>query len=97
MDKHPVLARSRAVGSAQELFFFIYADDDGKTYISTFDRITRGMITIRHRHRGGRTLLQLVLPLAEGVLCAILGTKYEARIVWWRFDKLIGNGGGLVK
>jgi hypothetical protein len=27
----------------------------------------------------------------DGVLCALLGTKYEARIVWWRFDKTLGR------
>ena len=33
----------------------------------------------------------------DGVLSALLGTRYEARIVWWRFDKLMGADAGIVK
>jgi len=29
--------------------------------------------------------------MAEGILSAILGSRYEARFVWWRFDRLIGG------
>jgi hypothetical protein len=27
----------------------------------------------------------------DGILSAMLGSPYEARFVWWRFDKMIGG------
>jgi hypothetical protein len=33
----------------------------------------------------------------EGVVSALLGTKYEAHLVWWRFDRLGAPGNGLIK
>ncbi|MCK7485527.1 MAG: hypothetical protein MZU97_08180 [Bacillus subtilis] len=28
----------------------------------------------------------------DGILCALMGTRFEARVVWWRFDKVLPGG-----
>jgi hypothetical protein len=86
------------LGAAGRDFFFIYADDDGKTYISTYDRITRETARYSIDIATDELFYNAYYLSPDGVLCALLGTKYEARIVWWRFDKLLsGTSAGIVK
>jgi hypothetical protein len=85
------------LGAAGRAFFFIYADDDGKTYISTYDRTTREMTRYALDISADELFYNTYYLSRDGVLCALLGTKYEARVVWWRFDKLIGANTGIVK
>lgn len=85
------------IGAAGRAFFFIYADDDGKTYVSTFDRTTRETIRYSIDIAADELFYNAYYLSPEGVLCALLGTKYEARIVWWRFDKLISANASIVK
>ncbi|MGA2545078.1 MAG: hypothetical protein ABSF43_00900 [Rectinemataceae bacterium] len=85
------------LGAAGRAFFFIYADDDGKTYISTYDRTTREITRYALDISADELFYNAYYLSRDGVLCALLGTKYEARVVWWRFDKLIGANTGIVK
>lgn len=85
------------LGAAGRDFFFIYADDDGRTYISAFDRFTRDAVRYSIDIAADELYYNSYFLSRDGVLCAILCTKYEARIAWWRFDRLMGSKGGLVK
>jgi hypothetical protein len=85
------------IGAAGQAFFFINADDDGKTYVSTFDRTTREMARYSIDIAADELYYNAYYLSRDGVLCALLGTKYEARIVWWRFDKFLGAKAGIVK
>ncbi len=85
------------LGAAGRTFFFIFADDDGKTYISTFNRTTREMIRYSLDISADELFYTTYFLSRDGVLCALLGTKYEARAVWWRFDKLIGSNAGIMR
>jgi hypothetical protein len=85
------------LGVAGRDFFFIYANDDGRTYISTFDRITRQTVRYALDIAADELFYDAFYLSREGVLCALLATEYEARVVWWRFDKLLGVDGGLAK
>jgi hypothetical protein len=85
------------LGAAGRDFFFIYADDDGRTYISTFDRTTKAVSRYSIDITADELFYNSYFLSHDGVLCALLGTKYEARVVWWRFDKLIGASAGIVK
>jgi hypothetical protein len=85
------------LGAAGRDFFFIYADDDGRTYISTFDRTTKAVSRYSIDVTSDELFYNSYFLSRDGVLCALLGTKYEARVVWWRFDKLIGTSAGIVK
>jgi hypothetical protein len=82
------------LGAAGRSFFFIYADDDGKTYISTFDRTTRASAKYSIDIAADELYYNAFYLTKDGVLCALLGTKYEAKVVWWRFDKLLGAKAG---
>ena len=98
-DGHSVkFARIPALlGVAGRDFFFIYANDDGRTYISTYDRITRQTVRYALDIAADELFYDAFYLSREGVLCALLATEYEARVVWWRFDKLLGVDGGLAK
>jgi hypothetical protein len=85
------------LGAAGRDFFFIFADDDGKSYISTYDRTTKVVSRYSIDIEPDELFYNSYFLSRDGVLCALLGTKYEARMVWWRFDKLVGASGGLVK
>ncbi|HTX71351.1 MAG TPA: hypothetical protein VMC79_00860 [Rectinemataceae bacterium] len=83
------------IGAAGNAFFLMTGDDAGKTYLSTFDRtshlITRYSIDIAPEEQ----FYNAFTLSKEGILCALLGTRYEARIVWWRFDRIVkGLGSG---
>jgi hypothetical protein len=81
------------LGVAGRNLFFIYADDDGKTFISAYDRSTRIMARFNIDIAPDELFYNNFYLSPDGVLCALLGTKYEARIVWWRFDKSLGRTG----
>ncbi len=85
------------LGAAGKAFFLMYADDDGRTYVATYDRITREMTKYSIDISTDELFYNAYYLSRDGVLCALLGTKYEARVVWWRFDKLIGPSSGIVK
>jgi hypothetical protein len=85
------------LGAAGHFFFFIFADDDGKTYVSTYDRTSRDMTRYSVDIASDELYYNSYYLSPEGVLCALLGTKYEARMVWWRFDRLAPANSGLVK
>jgi hypothetical protein len=85
------------LGAAGRSFFFIYADDDGKTYISTYDRTTRETARYSIDIADDELYYNAYYLSREGILCALLAAKLEARIVWWRFDKLIGASAGIAK
>jgi hypothetical protein len=81
-------------GAASGNLFLSAVDEDGQTYHALYELASRSM----RRYALGieaDELRYVTFSLApEGILSALLGSSYEARIVWWRFDKLTG---GLVK
>jgi hypothetical protein len=77
------------VGAAGTELFFLTADDDGKTYFSAFDRGSRDAARYSIDIAPDELFYTAYFISSEGILCALLGTKYEARMVWWRFDKLL--------
>jgi hypothetical protein len=83
------------IGASGRELFFLTADDDGKTYLATFDRSSRGMARYYIDIAPDELYYNSYFLSKEGILCALLGTKYEARVVYWRFDALIkGKAGG---
>jgi hypothetical protein len=86
------------LGAAGSALFFLASDDVGKTYYYAFDRSTRDMTRYRIDISSDELLYDSFFLSREGILCALLGTRFEARMVWWRFDKLVGGlGGGLTR
>ena len=79
------------IGSAAGSFFLSAVDDDGSTYYGIFDTRSRTMRRFSLRLEPDETLYATFSLSPDGILSALLGSKYEARFVWWRFDKLLGG------
>jgi hypothetical protein len=79
------------LGMADHRLFFLSAADGDKSEVSVFDTVTH--VTSRYSIDISQDELYFssLYLSPDGILCALLGTKYEARIVWWRFDKLLGG------
>ncbi len=77
------------LGAAGSDLFFLASDDDGKTYFSAFDRSTKDMTRYSIDIAPDELLYDSFFLSREGILCALLGSQYEARVVWWRFDKIV--------
>jgi len=78
-------------GAAAGALFLSAADDDGSTYYGLFDMRSRTMRRFSLKIDPDETLYAAFSLSPEGILSAILGSKYEARFVWWRFDKMLGG------
>jgi hypothetical protein len=99
MEKSTKLSDGRSIkysrvpsllGVTGRSLFLFYADDDGKTYVSIFDRTTKDTARFSIDISPDEMYYNAYFLSQGGVLCALLGTKYEAKIVWWRFDKQLG-------
>jgi hypothetical protein len=85
------------LGAAGRSLFFLYADDDGRSFVSTFDRNSQASSRYRIDIAPDELYYDSYFLSKDGVLCALLASKSEAKIVWWRFDKLIDSNSGIVK
>lgn len=81
------------LGAAGNALVFISADDDGSTMVTTFDRATRAAARYLIDIAPDELLFNTYFLSKEGILCALLASRYEARVVWWRFDKILGGIG----
>jgi hypothetical protein len=82
------------LGVAGDRFFFVTIDEDSHTSISVLNRLTKSLERYAIEIAPDELYFNTMTLSKEGVISALLGTKYEARIVWWRFDKLVGFAGG---
>jgi len=86
------------LGAAGTALFFLSSDDQGKTYYYAYDRSTHDMTRYSIDIAADELLYDSFFLSREGILCALLGSRFESRLVWWRFDKLVaGLGGGLAR
>ncbi len=79
------------LGVAGGRLFFITADDDGTSRLSILDEGNREVKRYNIDIAPDELYYSTLYLSPDGILCALLGTKYEARVVWWRFDKLFGG------
>jgi hypothetical protein len=77
------------IGAAGKYLFFMGADDGGLTYVTSLDRTTRDARRFQIDIGEDESYFDAFFISREGILCALLGTKFEARFVWWRFDKVL--------
>ena len=80
------------LGVAGDRFFFVTIDDQSRTSIAIFDRANKGMERFPIDIATDELYFNTMSLSADGVLSALLGTKYEARVVWWRFDRIGRQG-----
>ncbi|MBN1242412.1 MAG: hypothetical protein JXA15_06855 [Spirochaetales bacterium] len=85
-------------GSVPPIHELVGIDADGRIYLSATG--LDGSFTVSVLDRDSRRPKRYVLPIeldeleyatfnlsSEGILSALLATRFEARVVWWRFDK----------
>jgi hypothetical protein len=78
-------------GAAAGNLFLSAVDEDGHTYYALYEMAARAMRRFALGIEADE-LRYVTFSLApEGILSALLGSSYEARIVWWRFDRLTGG------
>ena len=77
------------LGMAGNRFFFFTAGQGERSELSTFDLTTRAISRYSVDIADDELYYSTLSLSPEGILCALLGTQYEARVVWWRFDKLL--------
>ena len=76
------------LGVAGDRFFFVSIDDASRTSIAILNRTNKGMDRYPIDIGTDELFFNTMCLSSDGVISALLGTKYEARIVWWRFDRL---------
>jgi hypothetical protein len=79
------------LGMAGNRFFFFTAGQGERSELSTFDLTTRAISRYSVDIAEDELYYSTLSLSPEGILCALLGTQYEARVVWWRFDKLVAG------
>lgn len=78
-------------GTAAGAVFLSSTDEDGSTYYAIYDMGSRTLKRFALRIDPEEMLYTAFSLSPEGILSAILGTRYEARVVWWRFDRVMGG------
>lgn len=72
--------------------FFTTTDEKGGTFVAVYEGAAKALkrfsISIEPEELQYTTLF--LSP--DGILCALMGTRFEARVVWWRFDKVLPGG-----
>ncbi len=76
------------LGAAGDRFFFVSIDDKSRSSIAILNRTNKGMERYPIDIGTDELFFNTMSLSSDGVISALLGTKYEARMVWWRFDRL---------
>ncbi len=78
------------LGVSGQRLFFLSADEGSKNDLAIYDTATRSVSHYSITIAPDELYFNTIYLSSDGILCALLGTQYEARLVWWRFDKLMG-------
>ena len=95
-DQH-IVRIPELIGMADRRLFFLTADDQDRSQVSVYDTTLRSTSRYNLDIAPDELYYSAMYLSPDGILCALLGTKYEARVVWWRFDKLLGGAKGSAK
>lgn len=88
----PAIVRiPQLLGMADSRLFYISSGDGEKSVVSIYDVRTKATSRYSIDIAADELYYSTLYLSPEGILCALLGTKYEARVVWWRFDKIFSG------
>ncbi|MDA8410154.1 MAG: hypothetical protein M0001_07145, partial [Treponema sp.] len=76
------------LGTVGDRFFFVSIDDKSNASIAILNRANKNMERFPIEIGSDELFFNTMSLSPDGVLSALLGTKYEARVVWWRFDHI---------
>jgi hypothetical protein len=69
--------------------FFTSTDEEGNTYIAIYQGAIRSMKRFAIQIDPEEQQYTTLFLSPDGILCALMGTRFEARVVWWRFDRIL--------
>ncbi|HSV55518.1 MAG TPA: hypothetical protein VLH39_00230 [Magnetospirillaceae bacterium] len=72
--------------------FFRTTDEAGNTFIAIYDSSARALRRFSISIEPDELHYMTLYLSPDGILCALLGTRFEARVVWWRFDRVLSGG-----
>lgn len=78
-------------GTAVGRVFLSAVDEDGQTYWALFNPHDRSLRRFSLQIEPDERQYMNFSLSPDGILTALLGNMYEARVVIWRFDKIIGG------
>lgn len=91
-DAGPAMVRiPELLGMADSRLFYISSGDTDKSVVSIYDVRTKATSRYSIDVAADELYYSTLYLSPEGILCALLGTRYEARVVWWRFDKIFAG------
>ena len=79
------------VGLAGTTIFMTAADENGATFFNLYNMATKTSARYSLRIDPEELLYTAYSLSPEGILSAMLCSEYEARFVWWRFDRMTGG------
>lgn len=79
------------LGMADSRLFYISSGDGEKSVVSIYDVRTKATSRYSIDIAADELYYSTLYLSPEGILSALLGTRYEARVVWWRFDKIFAG------
>ena len=90
-DDDAVVRSWELAGAAAGSLFLSAVGDDNATYYGLFNMNSKSFRRFYLRIDPEELLYTAFSLSPDGILSAILASKYEARFVWWRFDKVLGG------
>ena len=72
--------------------FFTTTDEEGNTFIAVYSGSARVLKRYSIRIDSDELQYTTLYLSPDGILCALMGTRFEARVVWWRFDRILSGG-----
>jgi len=81
------------VGTAPGNFLYLLSREDNDRIQLLIMNTDGRVIRRRYLHVDEESIVYKTFTVSpEGILCALLGYEDQAKIVWWRSDKLLGRG-----
>jgi hypothetical protein len=71
--------------------YLLVTDAEGATYLGVFELGSRTLKKYALDIEGEALRYSAYHLSEEGILTALLASEYEAKVVWWRFDRLFGQ------
>jgi len=72
--------------------FFTTTDEAENTYVAVYQAATKSLKRFSIQIDPDELQYTTLVLSPDGILCALMGTRFEARIVWWRFDRVLAGG-----
>jgi hypothetical protein len=90
LTRKPVPMPWELVGSVHDHLYLTAVDEEGDTYYGLYSIGSKNFRRFAMRIDLDELAYTNFTISEEGIVSSLLAAKYEARFVWWRFDKVTG-------